>query len=475
MDSVLVDSVAHSRIKLFTHPRDAVSSGFLSFVDDMRARISALIPSRSNMHSELKTAFDLDLLKQMVENDAMTVTDLVGLLSNIVSFVSQLQSPHASSEFIAWFNPFAIYLNSRTDIDEALIYVPKFFEVTTERMEQIQLEMANYYLSTLSSSNFVKNDAVGLFKKTVDDRIVEFVKRESPNTETHLGEVEAHHHYGKFLPRTKEFLSVLVKEPFPVIIDFLNDNNVLLPDEEPSHLSSLGIGSVSGKAKDMALVARSFSILLQQNVDLGKSEGALFLPETFLWDGERLRNLKNEIDSLVLVTTLLISCRSYLLSVKKRLSSDQEVALQSMLYEVMRDSSVTLSEVVTTAQNFVRKSFGDGVASALTAAPLPDGWEKVLEESLKKCVSQSSPVFSLFSKRVYSVLVRALLDVPFTDLLARYSMNSRSQLQQLKVIIQMGKTLFTHNMKAFGDIYSSMLQSLCKDDVSSDPLSPKPL
>jgi hypothetical protein len=149
----------------------------------------------------------------------------------------------------------------------------------------------------------------------------------------------------------------------------------------------------------------------------------------------------------------------------------QEVALQDLLYEVLRDaSSVSLTEVVTTAQNFVRKNFSEEESaasnsrSAAVVAVLPSGWEGALDEALKKCVSQTSPVFSLFSKRVHSVLTKAVLDAPFTDLLSRFSMNSRPQIQQLKIIISAAKVLFGHNSKTFGAVYSSIFRLHCKSN-----------
>jgi hypothetical protein len=449
VDGIVEKDVPLSRVKLSSHHRDPIGSGFLSFVDDLVGRITALIPPRSDMRTQLKTAIDLALLKQMVENNAMNASDLVGLLSTLVSFITKLQSPHRSSEFIEWFNPFAMYCHSQSNVDDALIYIPKFFEITSERLEQIQLEAANYYLAGLAS--YAAAEGPEVFKKSVNSKINELVLKEFPAT---AQPVVVEDYYTKYLPRTTSFLCKQLTEPLPNIVTYLKDMQAMDSSEECSELSALASGD-SIPMVHSALVARAFSLLLQQNVDLNSPEGGQLLPETFLWDGERLRNLKNEIDSLVLVTTLLISCRSYLISVKKRLSTEQEIALQDMLYEVLRDDTVSLIGVVTTAQNFVRKNCNDSTTSG---AVLPDGWEVALEESLKKCVTQTSPVFMLFSKRVHSVVTKAIMDVPFTDMLGRFSMNSRPQIQQLKLIISAARGLFVHNSKTFGDVYSAIFR-----------------
>lgn len=459
VDGIVETDVPLSRVKLSSQPRDAVSSGFLSFLQDIVGRIASLIPSRSDMHEELNTSVDLALLHQMVEKNAMTVGDLVSVLSTLVTFITKLQSPHASSEFIGWFNPFAMHCHSQTNLNDALVYLPKFFEVTSERLDQMQLEIANFYLGQLAP--YAQAEGSEVFKKTVHSKIQEIMQKEFA-TEGSSPEV-ADEHYAKYLPRTTAFLCTQLQEPQALlsIVTFLKEVQAIKADEEYTDLQSLDIGI--GKKVDLALMSRAFSLLLQQTVDLGSSEGGEMLPETFLWDGERLRNLKNEIDSLVLVTTLLISCRSYLLSVKKRLTAEQEVALQDMLYEVLRDaSSVSLVGVVTTAQNFIRKNIDDDSSGSGDGMGMPAGWETALEEALKKCILPTSPVFMLFSKRVHSVLVKALLDAPFTADLGRSSMNSLPQIQQLKRIITSAKGLFVHNSKTFGDVYSSILRSHCK-------------
>lgn len=462
VDGIVETAVPLSRIKLSSQPRDPTGSGFLSLLQDIIARIASLIPSRSDMHAKLSAAIDLALIQQMVENNAMSVNDLVNVLSTLVSFITKLQSPHAAGELIDWFNPLARHCHSQTNIDDVIVYLPKFFEVTSERLDQIQLEIANYYLGQLAP--YAQTEGPGIFKKIVLTKLQELMQKEHI-----VGGVEDQH-YAKYLPRTTSFLCAQLQEPQALesIVSFLTDLHILPSDDNFTQLASLGIGSSTerGRKVDSALIARAFSLLLQQTVDLGSNEGRQVLPETFLWDGTRLRNLKNEIDSLVLVTTLLISCRSYLLSVKKRLSLVQEVALQDLLYEVLRDAaSVSLEGVVTTAQNFVRKNFvavhgaNGTLPPAATIAPaLPAGWENALDEALSKCILPTSPVFLLFSKRVHAVLVKALLDAPFTDLLSRFSMSSRPQIQQLKRIISAAKVLFVHNSKTFGEVYSALLR-----------------
>jgi hypothetical protein len=384
----------------------------------------------------------------MIEKDAMTVADLVSLMATLVTFITKLQSPHRSNEFIEWFNPFARYMKSLTVVDDALLFVPKFFEVASGRLEQMQNEIANYYLSSLAP--FAQNEGSDVLKDTVNNKIAEYVGRESSSS----APIVVEEHYTKYLPRTAKYLCDQLNDTENTVLSYLRDIQALgIECDAATDIRLLGIGSTTSKNVNKALMARAFSLLLQKNIDLTSPVGVQYLPETFLWDGKRLRNLKNEIDSLVLVTTLLISCRSFLISAKKRLSTEQEVSLQDMLFEVLRDESVSLIDVVTTAQNFVRTNCTKSGAEAL-----PPHWERTLEESLKKCVSQSSPVFSLFSKRVHNVLVRAILDVPFTEVLNGFSMNSRPQLQQLKLIITLSRSLFLHNTKTFNDVYTSIFR-----------------
>ena len=450
-DGIVEKNVPLCRIKLSSHRRDPIRSGFLSILQDIVGRISALIPTRSDVHARLRSAIDLDLLQQMFVNDAMGVGDLMKVFSTLVSVITQLQSPLRAEELLRWFDQFALHCQSCEKIDDALLFLPKFFRVASERLEQIQVEIANYYLAELAP--FAKAEGPLVLKNTVDKKITEIIQ-EHPSAELRT---TVENEYEKYLPRTANFLCNQFNDDAKSTNEYLKDNAALQPHEDLIDPQVIATLNSSRKSLSVALVARAFSNLLQQHVDLSSYPGNQLLPETFLWDGVRLRNLKNEIDSLVLVSTLLISFRSYLLSMKTRATLEQEVTFQDMLYEEMRDDTVSLTGVVTTAQNFVRKNVHMQVQSA--------EWEKELEESLKKCVSNKSPVFSLFLKRVHIILIKSLLDMPFTDLLTRFSMNSRPQLQQLKNVINLAKNLFVHNYNAFGEIYNNILRCRLQRDI----------
>ena len=450
VDDTTVKNVPISHVKLSSKRRDPISSGFFSLLKDVVSKISMLIPSRGDLHSKLSSAFDFDLLKQMVENDAMGTADMMKLLSTLFEFVTSLQSPHRSSQFTTWYAQYSAHCMSLDKFDDVLPFVPKFFEVISERIEQLHLEIANYFLSQLAP--YASKEGPKILCESIVSKIEKLPFKE----EADIGSDNSDVKYVEYLPQTTSFLcDQLNGENFGDIVGYLREMGILDSEAstENTSLLSLDVEGNNGAFIVRALLARAFSLLLQKNVDFGSPQGFNILPETLIWDGKRLRNLKNEIDSLVLVSSLLISTKSFLLPSKIRLSSEQEYKLQDMLYEVMRDDSVSLTAVVTTAQGFVKTNF---------APALPIGWENSLEETLKKCIAPSSPVFVLFAKRVHSVFMRALLDVPFTDILARYSMTSRSQVQQLKVIISLSKALYSHSVNAFLPVYSAICRAYIK-------------
>ena len=52
---------------------------------------------------------------------------------------------------------------------------------------------------------------------------------------------------------------------------------------------------------------------------------------------------------------------------------------------------------------------------------------KTFENSLKQSLAHSNPVLLLFIKRIYKVLVKGILHLPYQDILPQFSLHSRSQ------------------------------------------------
>jgi hypothetical protein len=76
-----------------------------------------------------------------------------------------------------------------------------------------------------------------------------------------------------------------------------------------------------------------------------------------------------------------------------------------------------------------------------------------VSKGLKDVVAHGNPVLSLFSKRVYKVLLRAMLGQGFKHLLPSYSLQSPAQQRNLSLLIQSVCRLFAHTMKVHRDVY----------------------
>lgn len=148
--------------------------------------------------------------------------------------------------------------------------------------------------------------------------------------------------------------------------------------------------------------------LVQLPKRLDGQEGAAVLPETMAWDGKRLAAVRDSMDRVVLVATLLVIARQ-VLSQKRVIPSEEVVAgLKGKLDWLLQQPNTRLPNLQRAVQ--------DAAASACTAAAAGQGGageaamalEPELVESLAAMVSSAADprnsVFALFTKRAYGLL-----------------------------------------------------------------------
>lgn len=82
------------------------------------------------------------------------------------------------------------------------------------------------------------------------------------------------------------------------------------------------------------------------------------------------------------------------------------------------------------------------------------------EKMVRDVTSAQNPILALFAKRVYKILLRALLGKPFVSKLASYSLQSKGQERNLSRLIDLATKLFQHTMKVHGDLYKALLHTL---------------
>lgn len=218
------------------------------------------------------------------------------------------------------------------------------------------------------------------------------------------------------------------------------------------------------------------------------------IPETFSFDLTRLAKLRDLIDSIALESALLITTRQLLASrfrIMPKEAEEIELAhrLDVLLGQQDVQSSFLSAEIVKFITSVVetrRKESSSSLSSSGNASPVPrmmsqssspattpsspavtgnaqsflfDEQELVgkVEVAIKEVVSPGNAVLALFTKRVYKILLRGLLNQPYLPKLAAYSLHHKSQERNISKLIELGKRLFTHNLKIHEELYQNIL------------------
>jgi hypothetical protein len=250
---------------------------------------------------------------------------------------------------------------------------------------------------------------------------------------------------------------------------------------------------------DLALIAHSFCHLLQSPFALLSSQGSEVLPETLQWDVERLSFLRQQIDTLAVSSTLLLTTKQFLLLRRCRINSEDEVSFYFKLNELLKSDHVTRLHLIEEIKLFILSQFSSqsqapslpypflpspslpstslsSPSLSLLSPPSPLYLSKEIEISLQNSIQQSllstSPILQLFTKRIYKLLTRGLLSLSFQELLPAYSLQSKQQSQEIRSLILQAKRIFDHSILIFGPFYSAILRSYVssRDDSSSSSL-----
>lgn len=106
---------------------------------------------------------------------------------------------------------------------------------------------------------------------------------------------------------------------------------------------------------------------------------------------------------------------------KIKITIEEENIFHLRLQELIFGDHITMHHITAEIQQFI-ESLCNKQTIILTKESLT-----TFENSLKQSLAQSNPVLSLFTKRIYKVLVKGILNLPFHELLPTFSLHSRSQ------------------------------------------------
>jgi hypothetical protein len=80
-----------------------------------------------------------------------------------------------------------------------------------------------------------------------------------------------------------------------------------------------------------------------------------------------------------------------------------------------------------------------------------------VERTVREVVAPGNAVLTLFTKRVYKILLRVMLNQPYAEKLQSYSLQSRGQERNLTQCIDSVARLFAHSMSVHGELYAAVI------------------
>lgn len=409
------EDVALSRVVLAS---DGIfATPFLDALADLCSRMLALTPNaRPAMATELDRAVDVPLLRQMISNNAIGAADMASTFVYLLDKICSLQAPVNTEHTLRWKQELLLWLDTAQSMSEFVACVPAFFEFCSGCIDEIRADMTNFYVRTLAPA---LSKAGPTYLRTffcINAR---------------MGLVS--------LDRTAAWLQVASS---PDKVAELQAVGIVA-----TYDALLGLVRESDQATQSYFTALAFTLLLQSSFRLDSVQNASQLPETVIRDATALSLIRDEMDTLALLSTVLIVVKQTLARLRLQLRPEEEAEIQSRLVAVVRSATVVLSDICAEGVRFVRECVArQGVAAGKE-------WEDGMRKAISDTVAEDNVVRNLFSKRIIKLILSALVDKPFQDLLPIYSLSSPQQVKMLSSIIASTKRVYVLNVRTFGAFY----------------------
>jgi hypothetical protein len=397
---------------------------FISALSDVCDRILSLTPrQRTALSVQLNAAVNLPLLQQMISSQAIEVKDIMSAFLFILQRIMDLQAPASNEATESWRRALLSRSLAAGSLDEFLSAIPSFFEFCTICISQIKNDMSNYYIQLLVPTLMAKGPLYlsSFFSNALSLRLVS-------------------------LDRAITIFRGVITES---LIVELEDAGVSI-----SHVDLLTAIRGTEQLKQNYCTAAVFVWLLQRPFRLDSPQGLLMLPETLLRDASKLALLRDEVDILALISTVLIVVRQTLGQWRAQMSVDEAVELQGNLSSLVRGSHVVLTDIMNECERCVRVFLS---RRKLIASLVPT-WQESMCKALTDTVQDDNVVRNLFSKRIFKLVFRILLDQHFQDKLQIYSLSSPPQVKIIWGIALSTMKLFKVHLATplYRDLYDAI-------------------
>ena len=446
------EKVPFALIKQRQEPID--SSLFTAALEDLNARISSFSKPASGDSNLL----DFELLHQMLHHSSISAREMAALLSSTVNArLDALIAPVRASRLQAWTEMFRSSCAGVDLWDSFLPLLPFFFEVSSAFVDELQRDMANYYISVIAPSLFKHGHELLMrkFRNRIDEVNEVLLALNGALT------TEVDSRFSTFLPVTVTWVTAVSDGMVAA-----HGSQLLLLAAATGVESVLPLCASSGITADFILTFSALLFVDLLKVPMRLTSTAAQLPEIYSWDGDRLAVIRDDVDSIVLLACIGASVKQVCSRLGLRLSEDSKDAEESLFYRLdtlLRQPEVQLMDSIAAeacrfveclVQSKTRRDLSTGMNC------VSDGtWKQTLRSALESNTAEASPIMQLFSKRTYELLLRGLLlGAIQKERFMRYSFSTRQQAAAINGVVGKAKTLLTHHQKVHQSTYETLLR-----------------
>ena len=416
----------------------------------------------------------------MMKNQSISAHQLATTLVNHLNVpLGQLMAPARFHRLESWMQSFLSISTTFSTFGEILPFLPFFFEVTSAFVEELQRDMVNYYISVLAPTLYKNGHELLALKfqqrlKGINDvlQVMQSDVKDTAATPQNMTEI-----FQTFLPFTLNTLHKVMKAmkaPSGAYYTELLSLDISYPQIQTEPLSTAsGNNSQSSQFQfaDISLnvlMTCFFMDLLKMPVRLSIYPE---LPEVYCFDGQRLSEIRDDIDSVVLLACIGISIKQMVFSLRPLQPSNPTEAKEmeeSLFYRLdtllRQPGGKVLESLCIEATRYVEQLVEKRMRTTLdtggTATTFGDTWKNTLKKTIEANTVTNSPIMTLFMKRVNELVMRGLLqpNTSVEPVLRKYSMHTSQQVSAVKSVIEKAKLLLSHHAKVHKNTYTSLLK-----------------
>jgi hypothetical protein len=458
----------------------------ISLLNEIIKRFEKATPNRIDLHQKYHEILDIELLTQMLNNNALDNNHMLKIVHFFLDTLSNLEAPIRSVRTMKWKNDFNEYIsnlssssstsdNNEDNISPFLKILPSLFTFLHTALNQLQRDTVNVHLSIIANKFHQNHEEEGMLyeRKQFENKLNKNITTLQKTNNWLSSTMQAYCELPQSIPSSTSITSSTSSSSD----SYSNKKSILSSRNAPLHGLLL---------KDF--IEYSILDLLLKPIKWDSNEAIPHIPETLILDASRLSFTRDLYDQIILISTLIVLTRQVLSKYKKQFSLIQLTKLQNDLLFLLKSPSTRLPHL----QDIILRAADEAckTSSTSTSASMNEGLYEGLSESdktylkglINNAASPENAIFKLFSKRMNHLLkvmisydhhhhnksTNKTFEEVLDDEIKSTGLNSFKN-EVLELTYKLNRFV-KHNYLVFSSYYSS----ICESIASSLPPPPNP-